>query len=65
MAPIKTGSQWPSDTIDHVDKLVEPDRVHLAKRGAFWEVTVDGVFHSDYRREDEALKAVGLIVLSL
>jgi hypothetical protein len=65
MSSIKTGSELPSDTADHVDKPADPDRVQLAKRNEFWEVKVDGVFHSDYRRKEQALKAVALIALSL
>lgn len=47
------------------DEAAEPDRVQLTSGNVFWEVRVDGVFHSDYRRKEEAVAAVELIKLSL
>ena len=66
MATAMKRPKSPSETTtDGAAKPVEPDRVQLTKRNAFWEVEVDGAFHSDYRRKEEALIAVALIKLSL
>lgn len=47
------------------NEIAKPDRVQLTSENAFWEVRVDGVFQSDYRRKEEAEAAVELIKLSL
>ena len=47
------------------DEAAKPDRVQLTSGTVFWEIRVDGVFHSDYHRKEEAVTVVELIKLSL
>lgn len=50
---------------DDVSLVARPDRVQLHQRNGIWQMTIDGNFHGDYHRQENALAAAALARLSL
>lgn len=54
-----------TDAPDSGPRAARPDRVQLHQRNGIWQMTIDGAFHGDYHRQENALAAAALARLSL